>query len=434
MTEKVIEIKNISKQYRLGKIGTASLADDFKRWWATMRGKENPFLNTGEENVRDKTGGSDYVWALKDINFSVNKGEVVAIIGKNGAGKSTLLKILSQVTEPTTGEVKIKGRVASLLEVGTGFHPDLSGRENIFLNGAILGMTKSEIKSKFNDIVEFSGVQKYIDTPVKRYSSGMKVRLGFAVAAHLEPEILIVDEVLAVGDAEFQTKCLGKMQDVAGSGRTVLFVSHNLSAVRNLCQRGIVLKNGLMSFDGLVEDAVNHYTSSVLPVQQSDSSKIIFTSDIDAPFQMCSAILINDKEENSSKFEFNVEVVVRVKVLVKEKRSDSLLGVIVEDTNGNMILVSTSDEAEKSLIQEKSPGEYIVDISLPNKILKPGIYHITLSARGKMDNAYQKAENCLSFEVVDTLSFRSMKNLYRKQAVIAPEIVWTLNSVEQTII
>src|SRR5476651_403780 len=229
---KIIKVENISKAYQLGQIGTGTLSRDLERSWARLRGKEDPFLKIGEVNDRSKKGGSDIVWGLKDLNFEIERGDAVGIIGRNGAGKSTLLKILSRVTSPTIGSVKVKGRVASLLEVGTGFHPELSGRENIFLNGAILGMRKLEIKRKFDEIVDFAGVERYIDTPVKRYSSGMYVRLAFAVAAHLEAEILVVDEVLAVGDAEFQKKCLGKMGDVSkGEGKTVLFVSHNMGSI-----------------------------------------------------------------------------------------------------------------------------------------------------------------------------------------------------------
>jgi lipopolysaccharide transport system ATP-binding protein len=256
----IIQVENLSKQYRLGQVGTGTLKDDLKRWWHRMRGKEDPFLTIGESNDRSQKGNSEYVWALRDINFCVQPGEVLGIIGRNGAGKSTLLKILSRVTEPTTGRISMRGRVASLLEVGTGFHPDLTGRENIYLNGAILGMTKKEITRKFDEIVEFAGVERYIDTPVKRYSSGMHVRLGFAVAAHLEPEILIVDEVLAVGDAEFQKKCLGKMKSVSSNeGRTVLFVSHNLTAVRSLCNMGLVLANGGFQFFGNAPAAIENY-------------------------------------------------------------------------------------------------------------------------------------------------------------------------------
>ncbi len=247
----VIKVENISKLYRLGQVGTGSIFHDVNRWWHGVRGKEDPYMRVGEENERTKKGEGDYVWALKDINFEVAQGEVLGIIGRNGAGKSTLLKILSRTTAPTTGSIKVKGRIASLLEVGTGFHPELSGRDNIFINGTILGMTRAEIKSKFDEIVEFAGVARYLDTPVKRYSSGMYVRLAFAVAAHLESEILIVDEVLAVGDAEFQKKCLGKMKDVSEKqGRTVLFVSHNIESVVKLSKKVMVLNRGkINSYD-----------------------------------------------------------------------------------------------------------------------------------------------------------------------------------------
>ena len=256
-----IEFENISKQYRLGLVSTKTLSHDIRRFWITnVLGKEDPYLKIGETNDRSTKGSSEYVWALRDINFKVEQGDVVGIIGKNGAGKSTLLKLLSKVTGPTTGIIRAKGRIGSLLEVGTGFHPEMTGRENIFLNGAILGMTKQEIARKLDEIVDFSGCERYIDTPVKRYSSGMMVRLGFAVAAHLDPEILVVDEVLAVGDAEFQKKAIGKMQDVSkGEGRTVLFVSHNMTSVRSLCKHGIILKNGCLVDSGDIDPIVSHY-------------------------------------------------------------------------------------------------------------------------------------------------------------------------------
>ena len=256
-----IEFDNVSKQYRLGLVSTGTVSHDLNRWWTVnVLRKEDPYLKIGEINDRALRGHSDYVWALKGISFSVEEGDVVGIIGKNGAGKSTLLKILSRITTPTTGEIRIRGRIASLLEVGTGFHPEMTGRENIFLNGAIMGMTKEEVSRKFDEIVDFSGCERYIDTPVKRYSSGMKVRLGFAVAAHLDPEILVVDEVLAVGDAEFQKKAIGKMQDVANrKGRTVLFVSHNMAAVRKLCKSGIILQNGMVHYIGTANEAIDEY-------------------------------------------------------------------------------------------------------------------------------------------------------------------------------
>jgi len=256
-----IEFENISKQYRLGLVSTKTLSHDIRRFWITnVLGKEDPYLKIGETNDRSTKGSSEYVWALRDINYKVEQGDVVGIIGKNGAGKSTLLKLLSKVTGPTTGTIRARGRIGSLLEVGTGFHQEMTGRENIFLNGAILGMTKSEIARKLDEIVDFSGCERYIDTPVKRYSSGMMVRLGFAVAAHLDPEILVVDEVLAVGDAEFQKKAIGKMKDVSqGEGRTVLFVSHNMNSIKQLCKSGIVLKQGMIDFTGTALQAVDYY-------------------------------------------------------------------------------------------------------------------------------------------------------------------------------
>ena len=258
--EVILKIENLSKQYRLGTIGTGTVSHDLNRFFAKIRGKEDPFLKVGESNNRAAKATSQYVWALKNLNFEVKRGEVLGIIGKNGAGKSTLLKILSKVTGPTTGVIKSKGRIASLLEVGTGFHPEMTGKENIFLNGAILGMTKNEIASKLNEIIEFSGCERYINTPVKRYSSGMKVRLAFAVAAFLEPDILVVDEVLAVGDAEFQKKAIGKMQDISNTdGRTVLFVSHDMVAVQNLCEKVVIIKNGCISFIGEAKKGVGIY-------------------------------------------------------------------------------------------------------------------------------------------------------------------------------
>ena len=279
MGNKAIEVENLGKAYQLGQIGTGTISRDIERWWITkIRGKEDPFLRIGETNDRTTKGDSDIVWSLKDINFSIEQGDAVGIIGRNGAGKSTLLKLLSRVTAPTTGNIKVKGRIASLLEVGTGFHPELSGRENIYLNGAILGMRKKEIDRKFDEIVDFSGVERYIDTPVKRYSSGMYVRLAFAVAAHLESEILIVDEVLAVGDLEFQKKCLGKMGSVSKSeGRTVLFVSHNMGAVETLCNKGILIVNGNMTEYGGVKEVIAAYQQ--ISIKKEDKVDVSWRKD-----------------------------------------------------------------------------------------------------------------------------------------------------------
>jgi lipopolysaccharide transport system ATP-binding protein len=280
MAKAVIKVENLSKQYRLGNVGTGSLLHDLNRIWYTVRGKDDPYLQVGQENDRSAKSSSEYVWALKDINFEIEKGSVTGIIGKNGAGKSTLLKILSKTTSPTTGSVKIKGRMASLLEVGTGFHPELTGRENVYLNGAILGMHKWEITRKFDEIVAFSGVERYIDTPVKRYSSGMYVRLAFAVAAHLEPDILVIDEVLAVGDVDFQKKCLGKMRDVSKEdGRTILFVSHNMTAIKNICSDTMFLKNGLLIAAGNTERIIKQYLSH----ESSANSRIAFQDASAAP-------------------------------------------------------------------------------------------------------------------------------------------------------
>lgn len=296
----ILKAENISKQYRLGTIGTGTLGDDLKRWWYQIRGKEDPFLKVGAVNDRNSIANEDYVWALRQINFEVNHGEVLGIIGRNGAGKSTLLKILSRVTSPSTGSIKTKGRIASLLEVGTGFHGELTGRENIFMNGAVLGMTRLEIKRKLDEIIHFSGCEKYIDTPVKRYSSGMTVRLGFAVAAHLEPEILVVDEVLAVGDAEFQKKAIGKMQDLsAGEGRTVIFVSHNMVSVKNLCTRGLLLHDGLIAFTGLINETVDHYLTSSRTIPRNNSKITVINRRSETSKEIELVNIVSESRENN---------------------------------------------------------------------------------------------------------------------------------------
>ena len=308
----VIEFNNVSKQYRLGLVSTKTLSHDLNRWWQTaVLHKEDPYLKIGSTNDRSAKADSEYVWALKDIDFKVEQGDVVGIIGKNGAGKSTLLKLLSRVTGPTTGSINVKGRIGALLEVGTGFHPEMTGRENIYMNGAILGMTKQEIARKLDEIVDFSGCERYIDTPVKRYSSGMTVRLGFAVAAHLDPEILVVDEVLAVGDAEFQKKAIGKMQDVSkGEGRTVLFVSHNMASLKALCRRGIMLENGSVCYDGTMSDAISLYLKDNDVVEEGDivSGSKRMSSDIEL-----TKVLVDGKPGKSVKLvyperEMTVEV------------------------------------------------------------------------------------------------------------------------------
>src|SRR5574344_1779308 len=285
MSQTAIKFENVGKLYQLGVVGTGTLSHDLRRWWITsVRGKEDPYLKIGETNDRASKGHSDFVYALKDINFEVNQGDVLGIIGKNGAGKSTLLKLLSRVTYPTTGKIYTRGRIASLLEVGTGFHPELTGRENIYMNGSILGMRKNEITRKLDQIIDFSGCERYVDTPVKRYSSGMTVRLGFAIAAHLDPEILVVDEVLAVGNAEFQKKAIGKMQDVSrGEGRSVLFVSHNMDSILNLCKNGILLENGEVKYVSKINNVVAEYLNSSNKNYEytcSNSKKAIYISKV----------------------------------------------------------------------------------------------------------------------------------------------------------
>lgn len=384
MSNTVIQVQGLGKQYQLGKVGTGTIATDLNRWWHTIRGKEDPYLKIGQTNDRTaKTSTNDVVWALKDIDFEVKQGEVLGIIGRNGAGKSTLLKILSRVTAPTVGDIKVKGRIASLLEVGTGFHPDLSGRENIFLNGAILGMTKKEIKSKFDEIVAFSGVERYIDTPVKRYSSGMYVRLAFAVAAHLESEILIVDEVLAVGDAEFQKKCLGKMKDVSsGEGRTVLFVSHNMDAVTKLCQSALYLKNGEIEKIGQVEEIATlyleqnekiHESKSVLKELNAKANRTTIQSISFTELKLLNTL------SNTNQIFWNQPIVLNIHFeLLKPIENLSIALTISTSTNVNIFTANNINSGFGKLEQ----GNYNVEVSI-NHNLRAGKYIIHLGARNK---------------------------------------------------
>ncbi|MBC3846952.1 ABC transporter ATP-binding protein [Winogradskyella echinorum] len=375
----ILKVENVGKQYRLGLVGTGTISHDLNRWWNSIRGKEDPYLKVGESNNRSEKGNSDYVWAIKNINFEVKRGEVLGIIGKNGAGKSTLLKILSRVTGPTTGQIKTKGRIASLLEVGTGFHPEMTGRENIYLNGAILGMTKAEINSKIDEIIDFSGCLRYVDTPVKRYSSGMKVRLAFAVAAHLEPDILVVDEVLAVGDAEFQKKAIGKMQDISHSdGRTVLFVSHNMAAVKNLCSRAVVLDNGESIFDGTSDQAVNFY----LNLQSSKNTENLLTRTDrkgTGEIRFSKVELLNQDgnavtEIISGEYaKFRLHMVFNRDVNYK----DLIFGLVIYDNNENKIADFYSDEMG---IVFDNIDSY-VDLELNKLMLRGGDYYIAIAVQ-----------------------------------------------------
>ncbi len=398
MSNTVIELNDISKLYRLGEVGTGTLSHDLNRWWHRLRGQEDPYAKVGEENNRESKGG-EYVWAIQDINFKVNQGEVLGVIGKNGAGKSTLLKILSRVTAPTKGTIKAKGRIASLLEVGTGFHPELTGRENIFLNGAILGMTKTEIRRKFDEIVSFSGVERYIDTPVKRYSSGMYVRLAFAVAAHLESEILIVDEVLAVGDAEFQKKCLGRMKDVsAKEGRTVLFVSHNMAAVRQLCTTAVVMKNGRLVFEGSQTDGVNFYQMS-----HNTNSEYIHQGDInEAPGNKHIRVkrfevkpISGDVISISSGFEFELEFL--------NNKDDINLDVTFELKNTDEIIVFHSGTILSSN-KNSQIGYYKVSSRIPPNILNAGVYKFTMIFGENQRYEVCTLEDFIQFEIMNESS------------------------------
>ena len=391
-----LKAENISKQYRLGQVGTGTLTHDLNRFWHQMRGKEDPYLKIGEANDRTMKGDSEYVWSLRDINFEIEQGDAVGIIGRNGAGKSTLLKLLSKVTKPTTGKIYTKGRIASLLEVGTGFHPEMTGRENIYLNGAILGMTRKEITRKFDEIVDFSGVERYIDTPVKRYSSGMYVRLAFAVAAHLESEILIVDEVLAVGDAEFQKKCLGKMGDVSkGEGRTVLFVSHNIAAVKNLCQKGILLKDGNLITQGAIAKVINTYDLEF--ISQDKNFRINYPVQPDLDIQLLDAELQKPFDHNrlftNDLLTFNFKVDVRTPI------PNSYITIDVKDKNDELIYWTSDYNTERFIKNEK--GIFNVTCNFPQYLLSSGFYYLTFAIYSPSSNkiSHHQPEYKISFEI-----------------------------------
>jgi lipopolysaccharide transport system ATP-binding protein len=372
MIKTVIKVENLSKQYRLGSVGTGTLSHDLNRFWARLRGKEDPYIKIGEVNDRTKKSASKYVWALKDINFEMNAGDVLGIIGRNGAGKSTLLKILSQVTSPTTGSVRMNGRVGSLLEVGTGFHPELTGRENIFINGAILGMSRREINLRLDEIVDFAGVEKYLDTPVKRYSSGMKVRLGFAVAAHLEPEILIVDEVLAVGDYLFQKKCLGKLGEVGKEGRSIIFVSHNLSVLSNLCTRAIAIDKGIIVDDGKTSDVVANY----LKDESSLDGQIEIVRNSIYRAQVLSAILKNDRNEFTDTLNLGGKGYIYLKVLFSQESMGVHIALILYDSMNNHIVSLADTDTDLNKFTLRRMGEFTYRVLIPSEILNEGRYHL----------------------------------------------------------
>lgn len=394
----ILKVENLSKQYRLGLVGTGTLGHDLNRWWYRIRGKEDPYLKIGDSNDRSTKGNSQYVWALKNINFDVQRGEVLGIIGKNGAGKSTLLKILSKVTGPSIGEIKTKGRIASLLEVGTGFHPEMTGKENVFLNGAILGMTKKEIQSKLNEIIEFSGCERYIDTPVKRYSSGMTVRLAFAVAAHLDPDILVIDEVLAVGDAEFQKKAIGKMQDISHSeGRTVLFVSHNMAAVKSLCTKAIVLQHGTKVFEGDTHEAVDFYlkndmsnnTAKYVNENTEKDSDILEISVLDSQSELCSVFAFDD----------TIRLKVKFKVSQEKLNFDPIIGLKIIDQQERSIFTTQKYLSELNI--DNSLNNSVI-IELPNSFLVPSNYSINLGFHIKNREQITALKKIVSFTIEET--------------------------------
>lgn len=408
-----IKIENISKQYRLGEVGTGTISHDLNRWWHKIRGKEDPYKLITETNDRTKNGESNYVWALEDINFNVKEGEVIGIIGKNGAGKSTLLKILSKVTGPSKGRITINGRIGALLEVGTGMHDELTGKENIFLNGAILGMTKKEIKQKFDEIVEFSGIAKYINTPFKRYSSGMRVRLGFAVAAFLEPEILIVDEVLAVGDADFQKRAIGKMQEISkGEGRTVLFVSHNMGSIKSLCDRTILLENGQIIFDGDTNDCINKYLSNskneigkeLLNIKNRlGNGKLRFSN-----FSIYNAKNNNISEAISGEY---LKIRIDFKTYEKIDFKKLIICINIKDNYDNVITSFVTDEMG---IEFNDPNENILEIITPQLMLRGGQYYFRLLAMEgdtQKENFLDDIENAFSLNVISSDYWSSGKTL-----------------------
>lgn len=422
MSDIILKAENISKQYRLGLVGTGTLSHDLNRWWHNIRGKEDPYLKIGEVNDRSTKGTSDYVWALQDINFEVQRGEVLGIIGKNGAGKSTLLKILSRVTSPTTGNIKTRGRIASLLEVGTGFHGEMTGRENIYLNGAILGMTKKEITSKIDEIIDFSGCERYIDTPVKRYSSGMTVRLAFAVAAFLEPEILVIDEVLAVGDAEFQKKAIGKMQDISrGEGRTVLFVSHNMAAIETLCNRVLSMEKGSIVENGSPNNVISNYLSKssflnrFLMFEKPDHSigneKIRITY---AAIENATSANIHDVIDVSSTINFRLKLI--------NLSADELISVSYDLTTikGDVVFGSGNKfNCKLNTITE-------IKCEIPANFLNDDIYQIQLYINTKNMSKLFHVKEFMTFEIKDIK--RGSGYLGKVKGFIRPDLQWTIIS------
>lgn len=425
----VIQVENLSKQYRIGNRQrcyktlreslTNAVIDPLRRLQRVFRDI------TGDHSSRSRL---DTIWALKDVSFEVKQGEVVGIIGRNGAGKTTLLKILSRITEPTEGYAEIHGRVGSLLEVGTGFHHELTGRENIYLNGAILGMKKAEIDRKFDEIVAFSEVERFIDTPLKRYSSGMQVRLAFAVAAYLEPEILLVDEVLAVGDAAFQKKCLGKIGDVTKQGRTVLFVSHNMAAVNTLCEKSLLLDKGELICEGKTQDVINSY----LKENESKSleyGKIDYQDDLLVPIQIKYLAIKNEKGEINREIKYQESFCLELGVRLRQKATYYYTTIALYDSYGHLVVFTADDDIVESQLSGREKGTYVYTAKYHSRFLKPGEYFVEVALceqnKGKIDTQNAK----LSFEIQDQSSRRGIRGRYRP-AVVAPEIYWELKNAD----
>ncbi|MFV9504987.1 MAG: ABC transporter ATP-binding protein [Oscillochloridaceae bacterium umkhey_bin13] len=416
----VISVENLSKTYRLGEISTGTFFRDFERWFARVRGKPDPYAKIGQVDQGNREG--EDLMALRDVSFTVAQGEVLGIIGRNGAGKSTLLKILSRVTAPSSGQIKVRGRIASLLEVGTGFHPELTGRENIYLNGAILGMTREEVRRKFDEIVDFAGVEKFIDTPVKRYSSGMYVRLAFAVAAHLEPEILIVDEVLAVGDAGFQKKCLGKMGEVAQGGRTVLFVSHQMDMVRALCTRCLLLRHGSIASQGTTETVIQSYINQLDAV--TGVAEFSCPPDEHLPMQVLSGRILGREGQTHTLFDVFDPITIELTYVV---RRPIMGGVVLFRLMRNDTVLFTSFDTDTNTqgLEIRQPGEYTTHITLPCPFLKPGVYTLSLGTGVANATLLQYQEQALAFEVELTsqpATFLSYAG--HRPGVIAAALVW----------
>lgn len=418
-----IQVEGISKAYQLGQFSTGTLSNDLKRWWSLTRGKEDPFLKIGETNDRTTKGASDMVWSLQDINFTVAQGDTVGIIGRNGAGKSTLLKLLSQVTSPTSGTIKIRGKIASLLEVGTGFHPELSGRENIYLNGAILGMNRAEIAKKFDEIVDFSGVERYIDTPVKRYSSGMYVRLAFAVAAHLEPEILIVDEVLAVGDAEFNKKAIGKLQNVSqGDGITVLFVSHNMNSLNRLCKTGILLENGRITSQGGMDNVIRDYMRSG---SVSNSSHVFFNDDPSSELSLYESEIQVDGVKLEKEFiTTNDKISIIVKYHIHVNIRNLHLAMYIKNSKDEVVFFSDITDYTDGYISV-APGKYLLRLDIPNPLLVPDQYSVSFGCVNQDTHNTFHQNDAMFFDLIELNQLRAQ----RPGAINLP-LVWELKPIQ----